>query len=92
MERGADKSETPSLDDLALRMTAYRERATAVRRLADAIADKRATTELLANADEFEKKAEALAVRILLLAHTRSDGSDAGPSTKPINTTRQKRR
>jgi hypothetical protein len=82
-----------SLDDLALRMTAYRERATAARRLADAITDKRATTGLLAHAEAFEKKADAIAAQIVWLAHRQNDENDAAPaSTKPSHTTRQKRR
>ena len=44
MDRVTDEAGHQSLDDLALRMTAYRERALAARRLADAITDKRATT------------------------------------------------
>ena len=64
-----DEAESQALDDLASRMTAYRERAGAARRLAEAITDKRATKGLLAHAEEFEKKAEELAAEIVLLAH-----------------------
>jgi hypothetical protein len=62
-----------SLDDLALRMTAYRERATAARRLALAISDQRATMGLIEHAEEFEKKAEAIATQIVLRAHGEPD-------------------
>lgn len=103
MGRAADETEALSLDELASRMIAYRERAAAARRLADAITDKRATTGLLAHAEEFEKKAEAVATQIVLLAHTRgyrardngnrSGGNRSGTraSTAPIDTTRKKR-
>lgn len=76
MERAPDKKEPQSLDELATRMTAYRERATAARRLAEAISDERATTGLIEHAQEFEKKAEEIAAEIVLLAHIRqeSDG------------------
>ncbi len=73
MERVTDEAEHQSLDDLALRMTAYRERAAAARRLAEAITDKRATTGLLTHAEEFEKKAEEIAAQIVSLAHTQHD-------------------
>jgi uncharacterized phage protein gp47/JayE len=70
MGRATDES----LDELASRMTAYRERAAAARRLAQAISDKRATstrtTSLIEHAQEFEKKAEAIATEIVLLAHS----------------------
>ena len=69
MERAPDAPETHSLDELASRMIAYRERAAAARRLAHAISDKRATTGLIEHAEEFEKKAEAIAARIVELAH-----------------------
>jgi hypothetical protein len=52
-------------------MIAYRERAAAARRLAQAISDKRATTGLLAHAEEFEKKAEAIKAQIVDFAHHR---------------------
>jgi hypothetical protein len=54
-------------------MTAYRERAAAARRLAEAITDERATTGLIEHAEEFEKKAEAIATEIVLLAHRREE-------------------
>jgi len=54
-------------------MTAYRERATAARRLAEAITDEHATTGLIEHAEEFEKKAEAIAAEIMLLAHRREE-------------------
>jgi hypothetical protein len=72
--KSGDDQETQSLDELALRMTAYHERAIAARRLAEAISDKRATTGLLAHAQAFEKKAEEIAAEIVLLAHLRNDG------------------
>jgi hypothetical protein len=50
-------------------MLAYRERAVAARRLAQAISDKRATTGLIEHAEEFEKKADALAAQFIELAH-----------------------
>jgi hypothetical protein len=92
--RAMDDAETPSLDDLALRMRAYRERAAAARRLAEAIADKSATIGLLAHAEEFEKKAEAIAAQIVRIAHTRDEGDrgDTTPSSETINTTRPKHR
>lgn len=49
-------------------MLAYRERAVAARRLAQAITDKRATRGLIEHAEEFEKKAGAIATRIVDLA------------------------
>jgi hypothetical protein len=67
-----DEAGPESLDELASRMTAYRERAAAARRLAEAISDKRATTGLLAHAAEFEKKAEEIAAQIVSHAHTQS--------------------
>jgi hypothetical protein len=92
--RAAEGTETLSLDDLALRMTAYRERATTARRLAEAISDKRATTGLLAHAEDFEKKAEEIAAQIVLLAHRQNDDSclDADSSAAPEPPTPQKRR
>jgi hypothetical protein len=68
-----DKAAPQSLDELASRMTAYRERATAARRLAEAITDEHATTGLIEHAEEFEKKAEAIAAEIMLLAHRREE-------------------
>jgi hypothetical protein len=68
-----DETSPQSIDDLALRMTAYRERATAARRLAEAITDKGATTGLITHAEDFEKKAQEIAAQIVLLAHTQSD-------------------
>jgi hypothetical protein len=70
MDRATDNDEPRSLDELATRMTAYRERATAARRLAEAISDPRATRGLIEHAEEFEKKAEEIAAEIVLLAHT----------------------
>jgi hypothetical protein len=55
-------------------MLAYRERAAAARRLAQAITDKRATTGLIEHAEEFEKKAEAIAAQIVELAHQHEQG------------------
>ena len=69
------KAPDESLDDLALRMTAYRERATAARRLAQAISDERATSGLIEHAEEFEKKAEAIAAQIVTLAHCQRNTS-----------------
>ena len=69
MGTAPDEPETQSLDELASRMIAYRERAAAARRLAQAITDKRATTGLIEHAEEFEKKAEAIAAQIVELAH-----------------------
>jgi hypothetical protein len=54
-------------------MIAYRERAAAARRLAQAISDKRATTGLIEHAAEFDKKAEAIAAQIVELAHDHRD-------------------
>jgi thioredoxin-like negative regulator of GroEL len=76
MGKATNEPETQMLDELALRMTAYRERAAVARRLADAITDKRATTGLLAHAQEFDKKAEAIATRIVLLAHLKEHRTD----------------
>jgi len=73
MGRATDES----LDELASRMTAYRERAAAARRLAQAISDKRATTSLIEHAQEFEKKAEAIATEIVLLAHSECRQTDS---------------
>jgi hypothetical protein len=82
MDRVTDEARHQSLNDLALRMTAYRERALAARCLADAITDKHATTGLLAQAEAFEKKAEEIAAQIVLLAHTQNDrNSGDGDST-----------
>ena len=75
-KRATDKTETQSLDELAMRMTAYRERAATARRLAEAITDQRATTGLIEHAEEFEKKAEEIAAEIVLLAHTQHDRRD----------------
>jgi hypothetical protein len=72
MDRAADETETLSLDDLALRMTAYRERAAAARRLAEAVTDKGAAAGLIVHAEAFDKEAQAIAARIVLLAHLRS--------------------
>ncbi len=69
-------AETQPLDVLATRMTAYRERAAAARRLAQAITDQRATSGLIEHAEEFEKKAEEIAAEIVLLAHTQQDRRD----------------
>jgi hypothetical protein len=68
-----EKATDESLDELAQRMTAYRERATAARRLAEAISDRRATRGLIAHAEEFEKKAEAIATQIVTLAQCHPD-------------------
>jgi hypothetical protein len=95
-----DDAETLSLDALALRMSAYRERAATARCLADTITDKRATTGLLAHAEEFEKKAEELAAQIVRLAHVHDPDADADPERRgdpnsprnTLNTTRPKRR
>jgi hypothetical protein len=93
-----DDAETLSLDALALRMSAYRERAATARCLADAITDKRATTGLLAHAKEFEKKAEELAAQIVRLAHVHDPDADVERRGDPtssrntLNTTRPKRR
>jgi hypothetical protein len=73
MGKAADEGGAQSLEDLIARMTAYRERAAAVRRLAEAISDQRATTDLIADAEEFEKKAEAIATRIVELSHSHRD-------------------
>jgi len=82
MDRVTDEARHQSLNDLALRMTAYRERALAARRLGDAITDRHATTGLLAQAEAFEKKAEEIAAQIVLLAHTQNDrNSGDGDST-----------
>ncbi len=62
-----------SLDELAQRMTAFRERAAAARRLAQAISDERATSGLIEHAEEFERKAEAIAAQIVTLAHCHQD-------------------
>ena len=67
MGRAPDERETQSLE-LASRMIAYRERAAAVRRLAQAISDRRATTGLIEHAESFERKAEAIAAEIVELA------------------------
>jgi hypothetical protein len=84
MDRVTDEARHQSLNDLALRMTAYRERALAARCLADAITDKHATTGLLAQAEAFEKKAEEIAAQIVLLAHTQNDRTAAAkPPTRP---------
>jgi hypothetical protein len=69
MSNAADDNVPQSLDELAASMVAYRERATAARRLAQAISDKRATMDLIKDAEEFEKKAEAIATQIVRLAH-----------------------
>jgi hypothetical protein len=90
MDKATDDAGPLSLDELALRMTAHRERATAVRRLAEAITDKRATTGLLAHAEEFEKRAEEIAAQIVLLAHCcDKDRREAAATMRPL---RQKRR
>ena len=74
MGRTPDERDPQSpLDELASRMIAYRERAAAARRLAHAITDKRATTGLMEHAEEFEKKAEAIAVQIVDLAHQQDE-------------------
>ena len=49
-------------------MIAYRERAAAARRPAQAITDQGATTGLIEHAKEFERKADAIAARIVELA------------------------
>jgi hypothetical protein len=89
-----DDAETLSLDALALRMSAYRERAATARRLADAITDKRAITGLLAHAEEFEKKAEEIAAQIVLRAHAHDTDArgDRAPARTILDTTRPKRR
>jgi hypothetical protein len=94
MDRVTDEAGHQSLDDLALRMTAYRERALAARRLADAITDKRATTGLLAHAEAFEKKAEEIAAQIVLLAHAQNDrnSGDGDPTAAAKPPTRPKHR
>ena len=70
MGRAPDERDSQSpLDERASRMLAYRERAAAARRLAEAITDKRATTGLIEHAEEFERKAEAIATQIVDLAH-----------------------
>ena len=69
MGRAPDEEETQSLDELASRMIAYRERAAVARRLAQAISDRRATTGLMEHAENFERKAEAIAAQIVELAH-----------------------
>jgi predicted nucleic acid-binding Zn-ribbon protein len=89
-----DDAETLSLDALARRMSAYRERAATARCLAGAITDKRATTGLLAHAEEFEKKAAELATQIVELAHAQDADKrgDLAPAKSTLNTTRPKRR
>jgi hypothetical protein len=83
------KATNEALDELALRMTAYRERAAAARRLAQAISDKHATTSLIEHAEKFEKKAEAIATEIVLLGHAHDNDdrgsmeSSAAPKTPP---------
>jgi hypothetical protein len=76
-----------SLGELALRMTAYRERAAEARRLAEAISDKGATTSLIEHAQEFEKQAEAIAAEIIRRAHGAHDETDsrgaAAQSSRP---------
>ncbi|HXR88402.1 MAG TPA: hypothetical protein VN728_15585 [Stellaceae bacterium] len=73
MRRVPDETASPALDELTSRLIAYRERAAAARRLAQAISDKRATTGLIAHAAEFDKKAEAIAAQIVELAHYHRD-------------------
>jgi hypothetical protein len=68
-----EKATDDSLDELAQRMAAYRESAGAARRLARAISDQRATSGLIAHAEGFEKKAEAIAAQIATLAHNHQD-------------------
>jgi len=74
---------TETLDELTSRMTAYRERATAARRLAEAITDKRATTGLIEHAAEFEKKAEEIATQIVSLADSLADSGDLAAASAP---------
>jgi len=69
MGRAAYALESQSLDELASRVIAYRERATAARRLAQAISDKRATTGLIEHAEEFDRKADAIAAQFVERAH-----------------------
>jgi len=69
MGRAPNDADSESLDELASRIIAYRERAAAARRLALAISDKRATTGLIEHAAEFEKKADAIAVVLAERAH-----------------------
>ncbi|HWE75277.1 MAG TPA: hypothetical protein VG328_19110 [Stellaceae bacterium] len=94
MERCSGDTETLSIDDLASRMSTYRERAAAVRLLADAITDKGATTGLLARAEQFENEARAMAMQIVRRAH--AEGADdhgaATSSRATINATRSKPR
>ena len=73
MGSAADDNAPQSLDELATRMVAYRERAAAARHLAQAISDKHATTDLIKDAEEFEKKAEAIATQIVQLARDHRD-------------------
>jgi hypothetical protein len=93
MDKATDEAGLLSLDELASRMTAYRERATAARRLAEAITDKRATTGLLAHAEEFQKKAEEIATKIVSLAHACHDTDDHGglESAEAMKASRWKR-
>jgi len=65
----SDQLEPQLLDELASRVIAYRERATAARRLAQAISDKRATTGLIEHAEEFDRKADAIAAQLVERAH-----------------------
>ena len=74
MGRAPDERDLQSpLDELASRMLAFRERAAAARRLAEAITDKHATTGLIEQAEEFEKKAEAIATQIVDLSHRQDE-------------------
>ncbi len=73
MGNSADEKAPPSLDELLSLMVAYRERAAAARRLAQAISDKHATTGLIEDAEEFDKKAAAIATQIVQLAHHHRD-------------------
>jgi hypothetical protein len=73
MGSATDEAAAQSLEDLISRMTAYRERAAAARRLAQAISDQRATMGLIEHAEEFEKKAEVIAAQIVELSHNRQD-------------------
>ncbi|HEY1506690.1 MAG TPA: hypothetical protein VGF92_20470 [Stellaceae bacterium] len=73
MGRPTDEAAPQPLDELVSRVTAYRESASAARRLARAITDQHATKGLIEHAEEFEKKAGAIAAQIVELAHHRQD-------------------
>lgn len=84
------KAANEALDELASRMSAYRERATAARRLARAITDQHAIAGLIEHAQEFEKRAEEIAAQIVSLAETdcddaRQDSDDDASSAAALS-------